>query len=96
MNLYNKEKKYEEIIQEFQSQQEMDFTFINSINDVMIDLSSKLASNKLMTAFESDDYIGFYFNDIKRIHSDVLVYLQKYNTLYINNGNIDGEEEKTK
>jgi len=89
-NLYIKLTKYENIIAEFQTQQETDFLFINSIHHKMVELDSNLNNTELRSAFESDDEIGFYFKHVTECHKNIVTYVQEYNSLYIG----DNVEEK--
>jgi len=91
INLYRKQEIYNKLLSESFDMQQKDYEFINSMNDEMISLNDYLNSSSLRVAFENDDEVGVYFDNMKIAHSKLVDYLKKYNTIYIG----DNDEYKT-
>jgi len=85
---------YKSIINELQDRIDMDIEFISSINEKMIDTYENLNKSHLRTAFENDDEIGFYFEDIKSSQQSIVEFIQIYNDIILDDSNY--EKTKTK
>jgi hypothetical protein len=85
---------YKSIINELQDRIDMDIEFISSINEKMIDTYENLNKSHLRTAFENDDEIGFYFEDIKSSQQSIVDFIQIYNDIILDDSNY--EKTKTK
>jgi len=93
-NLNRKTLMYKSIINELQDRIDMDIEFISSINEKMIDTYENLNKSHLRTAFENDDEIGFYFEDIKSSQQSIVEFIQIYNDIILDDSNY--EKTKTK
>jgi hypothetical protein len=88
--IYNMYKKYDAL--ETVSKDNLDF--ILSMRNRVLSQQSYLKQLDRRGAFESDDEIGVFFNELKKIITDIAVYLEIDES--DDNGGSDGYEKQTR
>ena len=73
-NLYNKYEKLENEYQSISNKSEEDSLFIFSIRNRIMSQRSYLKQLDRKGAFESDDEIGYFFKELKKIVNDISLY----------------------
>lgn len=70
-NLLIKNEKYEDLIESYDETQQSYEILINKISDTIKQSSQKLKEIDSKGTFESDDEIGFFFQQIKQIQNEL-------------------------
>ena len=75
-NLYKKYGKLEEIYETLLKKSEEDIDFIFSMRNRVMSQKSYLRQLDKSGSFESDDEIGYFFKELKKIIKDISVYFE--------------------
>ena len=75
-NLYKKYDKLEEIYETLVKKSEQDIEFIFSMRNRVMSQKSYLRQLDKNGSFESDDEVGYFFKELKKIINDISIYFQ--------------------
>lgn len=75
-NLYKKYNKLEDINESVTKQAEEDSAFIMSIRSRVMSQKSYLRQLDKNGSFESDDEVGYFFKELKKIINDISIYFE--------------------
>lgn len=78
-NLYKKYDKLENIYESLLKKSEEDFQFIFSIRNRVMSQKSYLRQLDRNGSFESDDEVGYFFTELKKIINDISLYFEVEN-----------------